>query len=146
VPRPTTALREPPLHEHTFIEPFRIKWVGPPRFTTFEERRAALEAAGWNLFGLHADKVLIDMLTDSWTGSGRSSCSRIGPLLLERGAQVLAVDSPHDRRDEGSVADAHASARWPCPWLWRDPRRPEAGQKPGQGIVEPGGRGGLGLG
>ena len=53
----------------TIIEPFKIKSVEPLRFTSRGERDAILKEAGYNLFNIHADDVLIDLLTDSGTAA-----------------------------------------------------------------------------
>lgn len=64
----------------TIIEPFRVKSVEQIKFTTREHREEVLRQAGYNLFLIAAEDVLIDLLTDS--GTGAMSAKQWGAMMV----------------------------------------------------------------
>ena len=84
----------------TIIEPFRIKTVEPIRMSTEAERQALIRAAHYNLFGLHSDDVIIDLLTDSGT-SAMSAAQWAGMM---QGDESYA-GSPSYHRFEAAVRE-----------------------------------------
>ena len=70
----------------TIIEPFRIHSVEPIRISSRDERHTHLHDAGYNLFNLHADDVMVDLLTDSGTGA----MSRDQWAAIQRGDESYA--------------------------------------------------------
>jgi tryptophanase len=64
----------------TIIEPFKIKMVEPIRFTTPQERADILRRAHYNPFHIHAEDVLIDLLTDS--GTSAMSAAQWGAMMI----------------------------------------------------------------
>lgn len=82
------------------FEPFKIKVVESIPFPSREAREAALERAGFNLFNLTSDEVIIDLLTDS----GTSAMSDRQWAALMVGDETYA-GSRNFRRFEETVRD-----------------------------------------
>ncbi len=82
-----------PFQPRTLIEPFKIKMVESLPSPTADERASAMGRARFNLFNLKADRIVIDLMTDS----GTSAMSQEQWAAMLRGDESYAGARSYDR-------------------------------------------------
>ncbi|MBE8162666.1 MAG: tryptophanase [Bdellovibrionaceae bacterium] len=81
---------------NTIIEPFKIKMVEAINMSNKEERKLFLKKANYNLFLLNSNEVIIDLLTDSGTGT---MSSKQWAALIDGDESYAGSRSYHEMKD-----------------------------------------------
>ncbi len=80
----------------SWCEPWKIKTIEHIHLASAEERRSALEIAGWNTFLLPSRRVYIDLLTDS----GTNAMSDVQWAAIMTGDEAYAGSKDFERLEE----------------------------------------------
>ena len=80
----------------SWCEPWKIKTIEHIHLASAEERKLALEIAGWNTFLLPSRQVYIDLLTDS----GTNAMSDVQWAAIMTGDEAYAGSKDFERLEE----------------------------------------------